>query len=29
MTVAMVVIMGGMVAGGVWALMRRPGKRDR
>jgi hypothetical protein len=29
MTVIMVVMMGGMVAGGVWAfLRRRRGKRD-
>jgi hypothetical protein len=28
MIVMMVVMMGGMVAGGLWALIRRRGKRD-
>jgi hypothetical protein len=29
MTIAMVVMMGGMLAGGAWALIRRRGGRDR
>jgi len=29
MVVMMVVMMGGMVAVGAWALIRRRGKRDR
>jgi hypothetical protein len=29
LTVGMVVMMGGMVAGGLWALVRRRDKRDR
>jgi hypothetical protein len=27
--VMMVVMMGGMIGGGVWVLVRRRGKRDR
>jgi LPXTG-motif cell wall-anchored protein len=29
MTIAMVVMMGGMIAGGAWAFIRRRAKRDR
>jgi hypothetical protein len=29
MVVMMVVMMGGLIGGGVWAFIRRRGKRDR